>query len=127
MKGNQETQAIDFAEQAKKVAAGKLLLECPIKSGSDEYAEVAYDFSKITGWGYADAMDCDPGNTNLFRISPKQALTLFAAAVSMEMPGVSAMDVKEQMVIGDSMNAIRIATAFFVASTRAASKRILSA
>lgn len=117
----------DPAEQARQLATGKIGLSTPIKNGDDELSELNYDFSKITGWDYADAMDSDNTNTNIFRITAKQALSLFATAVAKATPGLAALGVKEQISLGDGMNAVRIATAFFVASTRAANKRILNA
>lgn len=117
----------DPEEQLKRLTSGVLPLKFPIQSGGQEHGKIAYDFGAIMGWDYADAMDSDPKNSNLFRISPKQALSLFAVAARKATPGVSDLDVKEQLNAVDAMNAIRIASAFFVASTRVGSKLISSA
>jgi len=123
----EEKKLTDPTEQVKRLASGELLLENPIKSGAQSYDKISYDFRKITGWDYADAMDSDSKNSNLFWITAKQALSLFAVAASKATPGMSSMDVKEQIGMGDTMNAVRIATAFFIASTRAGNMRISNA
>lgn len=124
-KNEQKEMEADPSEQVKLLSTGVLPLKTPIQKNDKEYEKLKYDFSMITGWDYADAMDSDPRANNTFRISAKQALSLFALAVVRHSPEIPANAVKEQLSMEDSMNAIRLATSFFIASTRAASKRFM--
>lgn len=118
-------QAItDPAEQIRKMGRGKMVLETPILVADKPVNELHYDFTKLTGWEYADAMDSDPSGSNIFRISSKQGLLLFAAAAAKETKGIDATDIRERMGVSDAIKAVQVATIFFVASTREGNKRI---
>lgn len=121
----QPLQAItDPAEQIRKMGRGKMVLETPILVADKPVNELHYDFTKLTGWEYADAMDSDLSSSNIFRISSKQGLLLFAAAAAKETEGVDATDIRERIGVSDAIKAVQVATVFFVASTREGNKRI---
>ena len=115
---------MDPAEQIRQMGRGKMELETPILVADKPVNELHYDFTKLTGWEYADAMDSDPSGSNIFRISSKQGLLLFAAAAAKETEGVDATDIRERMGVADAIKAVQVATVFFVASTREGNKRI---
>lgn len=114
----------DPQEQIRKLGKGTLTLDTPIKAGDKDVTELHYDFSKLTGWEYADAMDKDSGGSNIFRITNKQAMLLFAATAGKETDGIDATDIRERIGVADSIKAVQLATVFFVASTRAGNNRI---
>jgi len=117
----------DPEARIKEIAAGELILQNPLKSGSAEHERISYDFGKLTGWDYVTAMDSDNSNTNNSRITNKQALCLFAAAVNKAQPTISMFDVQERLSMGDGMNGVRLASTFFVLSILAGNKRISNA
>lgn len=116
----------DPVEQINKFGRGTLKLETPIKAGDKDVSELKYDFTRLTGWEYADAMDSDAGAGNIFRVTSKQALLLFAKTAGKETEGIDATDIKERIGVTDSIKAVQLATIFFVASTRAGNNRISS-
>ncbi len=111
-------------EQIHKMAKGKMTLETPIRAGGVDVTELQYDFTRLTGREYADAMDKDSGMMNMFRMSNKQALYLFAAAAAKETSGIDATDISDRIGVQDSIKAVQLATVFFVASARAGNNRI---
>lgn len=124
-KAAQEKAAIvNPQEQIHKLAKGKMTLETPIRAGGVDVTELQYDFSRLTGREYADAMDRDSGTMNMFRMSNKQALYLFAAAAAKETSGIDATDISDRIGVQDSIKAVQLATIFFVASARAGNSRI---
>ena len=129
-KKNENTQA-QPAAQADPVAAasqfssGTLTLIDPIRDGQRTVTELHYDFCRLTGWEYADAMDSDrEGDKNAFRLTNRQALALFAAAAAKQTEGLDVTDIKQRLSIRDAIKAAQIATVFFVASSRAGNERI---
>lgn len=106
-------------ELARELEKGEMKLLTPIRGGGRDLEAVKYDFTKLTAWEYAEAMDSDVGQTNAFKISKKQAIALFAAAVAKETPELDAKDVKERLSVKDGVQAVNLATVFFVAASRA--------
>ena len=106
-------------EQAEKLQAGELKLKKPIKGGGKELSVLKYDFSELTAWEYALALDSDNSAANSFRLTKKQAISLFAAAAAKKTEEVDAKDIKEQMGVHDGVQAANIATVFYVAASRA--------
>ena len=130
--------AIAEAEkQLAKISKGALKLDRPIKAAGHEITELRWDFRALTGWEYANALDCDADGVNVFRITNKQALSLFAAAAAkgttirnengMDIHPLDARDIKERMGIDDTIKAVQMATVFFATSARVGNKRILDA
>lgn len=114
----------DPEEQIRKFGHGKLRLCTPIRANGQDVTELVYDFTKLTGNDYVDAMDTDTKAVNLFRLSGRQALALFAAAAGKATPGIDATDIRERMNVQDTMKAVQLATVFFAASNRAGNNRI---
>lgn len=132
MKNNNEQQATEApAQQETKKPApiplsllskGTLELANPIRSRSEDVKVLHYDFTKLTGWEYVEAMDSDPNNRNVFNISKKQAICLFAAAAAKVTEGLDATDIKERIGLADAMRAVQVATVFLVRSAQEAGK-----
>lgn len=101
---------------------GTMTLQKPIRARSEDVTELHYDFGKVTGWEYVEAMDADPAARNVFRVTAKQALSLFAIAAAKATPDVDATDIRERISIEDAVKAVQLATVFLVASTRAGKK-----
>lgn len=115
---------LDPEEQLREFGKGKLKLATPIRDGDTVYEEISWDFTAVTGMEYADAMDRDFQNANVFRITVKQALNLFAIAAEKATPGLASMDVIRGLGIMDTQKATQAATIFFTASNRAGNLRI---
>lgn len=109
------------------ISKGRIALETPITARDKELTEICYDFTKVTGLEYLDAMDADPKNHDTFHISQKQAFCLFTKAAAKATDDVDETDLRRRMGKGDVMNAVRIATTFFMLMSRSANKRICSA
>lgn len=122
-----EKNEVKATENVQKVLAGEitkgtLKLSTPIRAKSQDVTELQYDFSKLTGWEYVEAMDTDVTARNVFKISNKQALCLFAAAAGKATPDVDATDIKERIGAVDALRAVQLATVFLITSTRAANQ-----
>ena len=64
------------------ISKGTLELAVPIRARSADVSVLHYDFTKLSGWEYVEAMDSDTASRNVFQVSKKQALALFAAAAA---------------------------------------------
>lgn len=123
---------LDPEEQMKRYGSGIMQLHTPIRNGKDadgnpiEIKELRYNFRKLTGIEYAEAMDLDRKSESAYRITAVQALALFAAAAAKDTPGLDATDIRRGLDITDGQIGIQRATIFFVASARAAEKSILT-
>ncbi len=118
VKANENAQNVLVGEIVK----GTLKLSAPIRAKSQDVTELQYDFSKLTGWEYVEAMDADASARNIFKISQKQALCLFAAAAGKVTPDVDATDIRERIGAVDALRAVQLATVFLITSTRAANQ-----
>lgn len=118
-----QNDAIKLREVAKRVlegtVRGTLKLKRPIRAQSEDLTELHYDFSKLTGWEYVEAMDEGGTTRNVFEVSQKQALCLFAAAAGKATNGVDAVDIRTRIGMEDTLRAVQIAMVFIVASARA--------
>ena len=112
------------ADEAMKEGKGRLTLETPFKVGDAEITELAYDFTELTGMEYTDAMDSDPNAQQIYRITYRQALALFARAAAKQTEKVDSRDIIERIGMTDAVEAVQLATLFFSASTRAGHLRI---
>jgi len=117
-----KTNAAEKAETVKKAIKelykGTLKLSKPIRAASEDITELHYDFTTLTGWDYVDAMDSDAAAKNMFKITSKQALSLFAVAAAKKTDNVDAKDIKERIGIVDAAKAVQLATVFLVTSTK---------
>lgn len=48
------------AQMHEDAKSGIITLKTPLRAGGRDVTELAYDFGKLTGWEYADAMDMEP-------------------------------------------------------------------
>lgn len=115
------------ASEAMANGRGRLKLETPIKSGDGEIDELKYDFTVLTGTEYADAMDSDMNAQQIYRITYRQALALFAKAAAKQTDGLDMRDIIERIGGTDAVEGVQLATLFFSASTRAGRLRISKA
>lgn len=106
-------------ELAAKLEKGEMKLLTPIRGGGKDIDALKYDFNKLTAWEYAEALDSDAAAKDAFKMTKKQGIALFAAAVAKEMPELDAHDVKERLGIKDGVQAVNLATVFFVSAQRA--------
>lgn len=117
-----KTNAAEKAETVKKAIKelykGTLKLSKPIRAASEDITELHYDFTILTGWDYVDAMDSDTAAKNMFKITSKQALSLFAVAAAKKTDNVDAKDIKERIGVVDAAKAVQLATVFLVTSTK---------
>ena len=112
------------ANEAMAEGKGRLALETPIMAGDEEITELVYDFTDLTGTEYTDAMDSDPNAQQIYRITYRQGLALFAKAAAKQTDKVDMRDIIERMGMTDAVEAVQLATLFFSASTRAGRLRI---
>lgn len=123
----QEAEAVknlmDPGEQLRLVRKGKMKLSAPIQDGERTVEELSWDFGKLTGLEYAEALDSGDGQNN-FRITNTQALCLFAAAAAKVTEGLSAREILKGLDGMDAPAAIRVATIFFTASFRVGNRNI---
>lgn len=114
-------------ETLRKISKGTLKLEKPIRASNTDVTELHYDFNKLTGWEFAQALDRDTdGKTSAFRLTQIQALELFAAAAVKETPDVDAEDIRRRIGISDAVKATQIAVVFFNLTSQTADSRITS-
>lgn len=112
------------AQAAMSEGKGRLKLETPIRAGDEEIEELIYDFNELTGIEYTDAMDSDINAQQIYRITYRQALALFAKAAAKQTEKVDTRDIIERIGMTDAVEAVQLATLFFSASTRAGRLRI---
>lgn len=104
---------------------GILHLETPILARDKEIQELAYDFTQMTGLEYTEAMDVgNNGATQIYGISHKQCLNLFAVAAAKETEDLDRQDIVSRIKGTDAAIAIEAAKSFFTGSIRAGQKRI---
>lgn len=113
-----------IALEAMGEGKGRLQLETPIPYNDEEITELPYDFTTLTGMEYADAMDKDPGAQQIYRITYRQGLALFATAAAKQISELDVRDIMERLGITDAVEGVQLATSFFAASTRAGRLRI---
>ena len=120
-----EASKVTAEELSRMVSRGVLQLARPIRASDKDITELRFDFSKLTGWEFAQALDRDTsGKTNAFRLTQTQAIELFAAAAEKNTPDVDAEDIRRRMGIEDAIKATQLATSFFSFTSRAANQRI---
>lgn len=130
-----EKKVLSTEEHLNKISKGTIKLLQPIRAAGMDITELHWNFRNMTGWEYANAMDCDT-SSSVFRITNRQALSLFAVSAAKEtvikndrgedIRPLDAQDIRERIGIDDSTKVIQVATVFFLASAREGNKRILS-
>ena len=106
------------AAAAKELYKGSIKLISPIRAAGKDVDELHYDFTVLNGWDYVEAMDSDLNAKNIFKVTSKQALCLFAAAAAKQTPEVDVTDIKEKIGAADAAKAVQLATLFLITSTR---------
>ena len=126
LKENLEERRAKFREANEAMSEGKgiLRLEKPIMSGDKEITELPYDFNELTGMEYTDAMDSDANAQQIYRITYRQGLALFAMAAAKQSDRLDRRDIVERIGVTDAVEGVQLATLFFSASTRAGQLRI---
>ena len=117
-------QKRQMALQAISEGRGRLKLETPITAGDEEITELPYDFMALTGHEFADAMDSDRKAQQVYQITYRQALNLFAWAAAKQSDKLDVHDIVERLGVTDAVEGVQLATLFFNASTRAGQLRI---
>lgn len=116
---NQTPPEMTPEEAMEKLTRGVLKLKEPITVRGKDTKELAYDFGKLRGVDYVNAMDSDRESRNIFKVSSKQAFTLFAKACAKVNSGdLDEVDVMQRLGLADTMQAVQTATVFLVASSR---------
>lgn len=112
--------------EVMKEGKGRLALETPITAGDKEFTELAYDFTKLSGLEYVDALDSDRnvGARQVDSISSRQGLELFARAAAKEAEELDATDIVTRIGGTDGAVAAQLGSLFFAASIRAGRRRI---
>jgi len=123
----QERPKFTAAELARMVSKGEMKLATPIRASGKDIAVLHFDFTKLTGWEFAQALDRDEsGKANAFRLTQTQAIEVFAAAAAKMTPDIDTEDIRHRMGIEDAIKAAQISASFFNYSSRAANTRISS-
>jgi hypothetical protein len=115
------------AAMLENARSGKIILQTPIRSKSQDVTELCYDFNKLTGMDFAEAMDSDIKADNVFKMTYKQMLALFAKAASKATEGIDEIDITERLGAVDAMEAVQQARLFFNLSALGKNRRTTSA
>lgn len=115
----------DPFKQLRELTKGTLKLMKPIRARSEDVKELHYDFCALTGEEMMNALDSDTAG-NMFAISNKQALALFATTAGNCTDLVDDKDIMKRISGPDSVKAIQLAKLFYAASSRAGNKNILN-
>lgn len=120
-----EKPKLTAAEIARMVSKGEIKLATPIRASGKDIAVLHFDFTKLTGWEFAQALDRDEsGKTNAFRLTQTQAIELFAVAAAKMTPDIDVEDIRHRMGIDDAIKAAQISASFFNYTSQAANARI---
>lgn len=130
----QNTPKITPEEHLNRLSKGRMVLLQPIRAAGQDITELRWNFRNISGWEFANAMDC-VNASNVFNISNRQALALFAISAAKEttikdergtdVHPLDEADIRQRLGIDDCTKAIQVASVFFLASAREGNKRIL--
>lgn len=124
----------DPAEQLRELCRGTLKLMTPIRAHSQDVNEIKFDFCALTGMEMMDALDSVPTVNNMFGVTNKQAIALFAATAEKCAPMIDdggkltklydAKDVKGRLGAADAVKAMQLAKLFYNASSQAGNNNI---
>lgn len=131
----EEEKAIDDpSAQLRELCRGKLKLLTPFRAHGQDVTEIRYDFCDLNGMEMMDALDSVITVNNMFGISNKQAMALFAMTAEKCAPMVNdggrltrlfdAKDVKSRIGAADSVKAMQLAKLFYNASSQAGNNNI---
>ncbi len=91
---------------------GKITLAKPFVIGEREITELEFDFSKMTGLDYVNAMDVDRAAVGNNKASRKQIVSLFAA--SLKTPGIDYKDLMNFLGPNDMMTVLQVGELYFM-------------
>ena len=133
-KGKQKKTAEDPGALLRDLCKGTLRLLAPIRAHDQDVTELQFDFCGLTSEELLDALDSDRDYSNIFGISNRQALALFAYTCAKNAPvtedgGMKTRlydekDVLRRIGPADSVKAMQLAKLFYNASSRAGSNNI---
>lgn len=118
------SEKIQEAKAAIKEGKGVLHLEKPILSGGEEIKELPYDFMELNGLELTDALDDSQASQQIYGITNRQALALFAAAAAKQTASLDKRDILERIGVTDAVEAIQLGMLFYRASSVAGQMRI---
>lgn len=131
---SEEKTAADPGQVLRDICRGKLKLLHPFRAHGQDVHELSFDFCALTGTEMMDALDEVVTVNNMFGISNKQALALFATTAGKCAPMLEdgssmtrmydAKDVKSRLGAADSVKAIQLAKLFYQASGQAGNNNI---
>ena len=112
-------------EALRTVSRGQLRLATPIRASNKDIEVLHFDFTKLTGWEMAQALDRDTsGKANAYRMTQVQAFEVFAVAAQKMTPDIDAEDIRYRMGVEDAIKAMQLAVSFFNLSSQTANSRI---
>jgi len=120
-KPTEKKAPLDPADELKTLNKGTLKLLFPLRAASTDITELHYDFCGLTSMEMMEALDKD-GTVNLFGITNRQALYLFAATAGKCNDKVDANDVCSRLSGADAVKAVQLAKLFYAASSRRVSR-----
>ena len=133
-KKEEPREIADPAEQLRELCRGVLKLMTPIRAHSQDVKEIKFDFCAMTGMEMMDALDSVPTVNNMFGVTNKQAIALFAATAEKCAPIIDdggkltklydAKDVKGRLGAADAVKAMQLAKLFYNASSQAGNNNI---
>lgn len=133
-KTEEQKEITDPGKVLRQICRGKLKLLHPFRAHGQDVTEVPFDFCDLTGTEMMDALDEIVTVNNMYGISNKQALALFAATAGKCAPMVEdgsthtrlfdAKDVKARLGAADAVKAIQLAKLFYQASSQAGNNNI---
>lgn len=112
-KNKQQLETIKefFNNPPEVIKKGKIILNKPLIVSDKEVKELEYDFEKITGLDYANALSFDRDYNSVQNMSTKQMVALFASGLITE--GLDARDLMTRLDMQDMMAVIQVIRLFF--------------
>lgn len=124
----------EIGAQLRELCRGKLKLMQPMRVHGQEVKEIEYDFCGLTGMEMMDAMDSAGNAANMFTLTNKQAMALFAETAEKCAPMIQEghtlirlydkRDIKEGLAAADSVAAVQVAKLFYRASNQVGAQNI---
>ena len=128
---NQRPKGIITPDEAlrlmKETFKGTLELVVPMRGGGRALGEIDYDLMNLTSAELMEALDSTEQNNNIYLITHRQAMAVFAASAAKLNGGVfDTRDILTRLSGVDGMRAERITKAFWNASCRVVSSNTLN-
>lgn len=124
----------EIGAQLRELCRGKLKLMQPMRVHGQNVKEIEYDFCGLTGMEMMDAMDSAGTAGNMFTLTNKQAMALFAETAEKCAPMIregntlirlyDKTDIKNNLAAVDSVTAVQVAKLFYRASNQVGAQNI---